>query len=162
MENLPRWIFASVAWHFKTIADSNSMPFFIEGVDEHESEDTEQDHVELRVTGPQIKEVSKDYYTVDVVVNFLVTNLMSMSGSNAYQIIDWCGILAKEMNKPIPIYKYGTGTDDDDSLIKCMQVRKDKLDSVKIFHFGQIDKTYRIRQSEIDANYKMDVKSSEV
>lgn len=162
MENLPRWIFTSVAWHFKEIADDNNIPLFIEGIDERESEDSEQDHVELRLTGPIIKEVSKDYYTFDTVVNFLVTNLMSMSGDNAYKIIDWCGILAYEMNKPLPIYKYGSGPDDDDSLIKCMQVKKNKSSSVKIFHFGQIDKTSRIRQSEIDASYEMDVKLNEV
>lgn len=162
MENLPRWIFSSVASHFETIADDNNIPLFIEGIDEHESEDSEQDHIELRLTGPIIKEVSKNYYTIDTNVNFLVTNLMSMSSGNAYKIIDWCGLIAYEMNKPIPIYKYGSGSGDDSSLIKCMQIKKNRSDSVKIFHFGQVDKTYRVRQSEIDANYKMDIKASEI
>jgi hypothetical protein len=161
MENLPRWIFASIADHFKTIADTNNIPFFVEGVDEQEPEDTQQSHVELRSTGPDMKEVSKDFYTVEVVINFMVTSLMDMTG-NAYEIFDWCGILAKEMQNPIPIYKYGNGVDDDDSLIGCLRVKKNSKDSVKVWHFGQIHKTDRVRQSEIDAAYEMDIKSDEL
>ena len=157
MKNLPRWIFSSVVWHFKTIADDNNIPYFVEGIDERDPNSMNQSHVEIRVTGPEIKEISNEYYNVEVVINFLLTSLMDMTGSRAYEIINWCGILSDEMNSPIPIYKYGDGAEDDDSLINCLRIRKNKSDSVKIYHFGQVSKTDRVRQSEIDAVYDMDV-----
>lgn len=159
MEHLPRWIFASIAYYFKSIADANSIPYFVEGVDEREPQDMRQSHAEMRVTGPDIKEISNGYYQVNVIVNILLTSLMEMSGVNAYQIINWSGIFAKNMQEPVPIYKYGDGPEDDQSLIGCLRVRDGKFDSVKIWHFGQVSRTDRVRQSEVDVLYEMEVKS---
>lgn len=153
MKKLPRWIFSSIVKHFETIANDNDIPYFVEGVDERDSI-MQQDHVEIRVTGPNIKEYPGNYYHVEVVVNFLFTSYMDMSG-NAYTLFDWCGILADEMNAPIPIYKYGDGG----ALIDCLRVKKNKADSVKIYHFGQMSTTDRFRQSEIDALYEMYVEN---
>jgi hypothetical protein len=161
MKNLPRWVFSSLASHFKTIADNNSIPFFVEGIDERESEDMRQSHVEFRITGPMVKEVSKEYYTVEVVVNALFTSLMELTGVNAYQIVNWCGVFAEEMHKPLPIYKYGDGPDDDGSLVGCLRVKKDAKDAVRVWHFGQISTVDRVRQSEVDATYEMDVTSED-
>lgn len=155
MNNLPRWIFSSLVYHFKTIADDNSIQYFVEGVDEREPDDMTQDHIEIRITGPEIKEISKDYYSVNVTVNFLLTVMMEMTGS-AYKIVNWAGILANEMLEPIPVYKYGSGVDDDGSLVDCLRIKRNRTDSVKIFHYGQVSRTDRVRQSEVDAAYEMD------
>jgi hypothetical protein len=159
MNNLPRWIFASVASHFKTIADNNNIPYFVEGIDEREPDNMRQSRVEIRVTGPKIKEVSKDYYRIEVTINFLLTYLMQMTGSDAYEIMNWCGIFSNEMLEPIPVYRYGSGAEDDDSLVGCLRIKKNRTDSVKTFHFGQVHKTDRVRQSELDAVYEMDVEN---
>jgi hypothetical protein len=155
MKNLPRWIFASLAKHFETVAATNSIPYFVEGVDERDEDNMQGSHVELRVTGPSIKEVANGQYHVEAVLNILVTSNMDMKGS-AYEIVQWCGIFQDEMLEPLPIYKLGDGVDDDQSLIGCLRAKGDKRAAVRVFHFGQVHTTDRIRQSEVDGVYEMD------
>jgi len=153
--NLARWIFQSIASHFKSVADGISLPYFVEGVDERSDDTMRVSHVELRVTGPVLKEVSNGYYNVDVVINFLFTKNMDSEGA-AFDIIQWTGVFANAMLDPVPIYKKGTGPEDDeDVLIGCLQVKKGRNEAVRIYHFGQVDRDTRVRQSEVDALYGM-------
>ena len=157
MKNLPRWLFASLAKHLKDIADTNSIPFFVEGVYERESDFMEVSHAEFRVTGPNITEVSNGYYNVNIVANLLLTSIME-SEPTAYTIVQWGGIFQEALLDPIPIYKLGVGADDTGALIGCLQIKK----AASLYHFGQISKTDRIRQSEVDAVLEMEVKESQV
>jgi hypothetical protein len=117
-------------------------------------------HVELRVSGPELKEVSNGYYNVKVIVNFLFTKNMDEVSADAFDLIQWTGVFANEMLQPIPIYKKGDGLEDDGTLIGCLQVHKGRNEAVRVFHFGQLDKDTRIRQSEMDALYGMNFQSS--
>ena len=161
MKNLPRWLFSSIAYHFEGIAAANNIPYFVEGIDERDDDNMQLSHVELRVTGPQTKEIAKGYYHVQIVINFMFTSLMDMAGS-AYELVQWCGILQDAMLEPIPIYKYGDGADDTQELIGCLRVKDGKYDAVKLYHFGQMSRTDRIRQSEIDGIYEMDIDESKL
>lgn len=155
-ENLARWIFASVAKHFESTASGLSLPYFVEGVDERTDDEMRADHVELRVTGPFIKEVSHNYWTVDVVVNFLFTSQMNLSGADAYNIVRWCGKFQNIMLDPIPVYKFG---DEPSTLVGCLVNKNNSAEAVRVYHFGQLDKDNRIRQSEVDALYGMTLKT---
>lgn len=154
-KNLARWIFQSVASHFKSVADGISLPYFVEGIDERADSTMRVDHVELRVTGPTIKEVSKDYYNVDLVINFLFTKNMDIVSADAFDLIQWTGVFVNEMLEPIPIYKKGDGVEDDGSFVECIRVKKGRNEAVRTYHFGQVDKDTRVRQSEVDAVYGM-------
>lgn len=156
-ENLARWIFQSVAKHFVATANGISLPYFVEGIDERSEDDMRASHVELRVTGPEVKELSNGYYHIKVVVNFLFTKEMEMSGADAFDLIQWTGVFAQKMMEVIPIYKKGTGADDDGSQIGCLRIDKGKNEMVRIFHFGQIKPDTRVRISEVDAVYSMDL-----
>lgn len=156
MENLPRWLFTSLVSHFETVASNNSIPYFVEGVDERDDSKMQASHAEMRVTGPNIKEHSKDWYHVEVVANVLLTSFMDTTG-NAYEIVQWSGVFQKEMLEPIPVYKNGTGAQDTGDLIGCLRPKGDRNYAVKLFHFGQVDMTDRVRQSELDCIYEMDV-----
>jgi hypothetical protein len=155
-KNLPRWIFQSVAEHFSAVASGISLPYFVEGIDERSEATMHSDHVELRVTGPSLKEISKDYYNVDVVINFMFTKMMDPVDSNAYALIQWTGVFADAMLLPIPIYKKGAGVEDTGALIGCLQIGKGKNEAARIYHFGQLDKDTAVRQSEVDAVFHMD------
>ena len=153
-ENLARWIFASVAKHFESTALGLSLPYFVEGVDERTDEDMRADHAELRLTGPWVKEISHNYWTVDVHINILFTKLMELSGADAYDIVRWCGTFQNVMLSPIPIYQYG---DSPLVTIGCLKPSDRSADAVRVYHFGQISKDVRIRQSEVDALYVMEL-----
>lgn len=156
-ENLARWIFASVAEYFNTIATGLSLPFFVEGVDERSDETMRVNHVELRITGPLVKELSNNYYRVEVDINLLLTYQMELAGADAYAIVRGCGTFQAAMLNPIPIYKYGPDSGDDDSLIGCLVVKDASANNVNIWHFGQIGKDDRLRQSEVDASFVMNL-----
>lgn len=158
-KNLARWIFQSLASHFKSVADGISLLYFVEGIDERSNDTMQENHVELRVSGPELKEVSKGYYSVKVIVNFLFIKNMDEVGADAFDLIQWTGVFANAMLQPIPIYKKGEGAEDDETLIGCLQVHKGRNEAVRIFHFGQLDKDTRIRQSEMDALYDMNFQS---
>jgi hypothetical protein len=159
-KNLARWIFQSIALHFKSVADGLSLLYFVEGIDERSNTTMQADHVELRLTGPEIKEVGNGFYTTKTVINFLFTKIMDEASADAYKLIQWTGEFAAEMLEPIPIYKYGTGLEDDGTLIGCLRVDKGRNEAVKVYHFGQLDKDTAIRQSVVDAVYTMDYSTS--
>lgn len=159
-KNLARWIFQSVASHFESVANGISLPYFVEGIDERSNDTMRADHVELRVTGPTFKEVSKGYYNVDLVINFLFTKNMNIISADAFDLIQWTGVFADVMLEPIPIYRKGSGAEDDDTLVDCIQVKKGRHEAVRTYHFGQTDKDTRVRQSEMDAVYGMNYTTS--
>ena len=158
-KNLARWIFQSIAVHFQSTASGLSLPYYVEGIDEMDDDIQRANHVELRITGPIIKEVSNGYFTVDVAVNLLFTRQMDSRDADVYSLIQWTGEFANVMLDPIPIYKKGTGADDDGSLIGCIDVKKGDNEKVRVWHFGRLDKDTRINQSVVDALYGMDYKT---
>jgi hypothetical protein len=160
MKDVPRWLFASIADHFRVIAAANNIPYFVEGIDERSDADMQASHAELRVTGPATKEESNGYYRLDVTINFMLTSFMDMVG-NAYELVQWGGILQEEMLAPIPIYKYGNESQDTGALLGCLRVKSAQRNKVQLYHFGQMNTTDRVRQSELDAVYEMWLTSEE-
>jgi hypothetical protein len=157
-ENLARWTFQSIVKHFVSTANGLSLPYFVEGVDERSDADMRANHVELRITGPEVKELSKEYYHVTAVINFLFTQQMDISGADAYAIMRWTGKFASVMMEPITVYKLGTGANDSpNTIVGCLRVDKGKNEKVRIFHFGQIKPDTRVRLSVCDAVYSMEL-----
>ncbi len=157
-ENLARWVFASISVYFKSIADGLSLPLLVEGVDEREPEKMREDHVELRVSGPLVREVSQGCWRTWTDINILLTNRMLMSQEDAYGIARWGGKFEQAMTNRIPIYKYGPDPGDDSSLVGCLTQRKGVSESIRLVHFGQISRVDRIRQSMVDGRYEMFLK----
>lgn len=154
-KNLARWVFASLSVYFKSITDSLNLPLLVEGVDEREPEKMQEDHVELRVNGPFVKEVSHGCWRTWIDINLLLVNRMMMSTKNAYDIVQWGGVFEQAMAERIPVYKYGSNPEDTGTLLGCLTGRKGSSESVRLIHFGQVNKVDRIRQAIIDARYEM-------
>jgi hypothetical protein len=152
--NWTRWITASVALYIKTIVDGLKIPLLVEGIDERSTNITHS-HAELRIGGPFAKELSKDYWRLQVDINILLTYLMKIDELNVYDLQTWCGILQVALDGPISIYKYGGETNDDESYVGCLRPKKDRYDANRVFNFGQINRVDRLRQAMIDAQYYM-------
>lgn len=154
--NWPRWVFTSTADYFKQVADRIELPILIEGIDDREAEKMRTgDHVEFRINGPAVAELSRGYFRLDVDVNLLLTSMMGGQTKNAYDIVQQAGVLLQSASGPIPVLKYGEGPDDDQSLLGCLTLRSGKRDAVRVIHFGQISRDDRLRQSAVDARYRM-------
>lgn len=156
--NWPRWVQASVADHFKLVAIAQGYPSLVEGIDERTTAFMEStDRLEIRVNGPFIKEQSAGYYHFEVSANILIMSHMGGQLPNAYSGVEMAGYMAQAASQPISIYKYGSGVDDDQSLIGCLTLRRGRDESVKVFHFGEVNREDRLRQFGVDVSLEMDI-----
>jgi len=157
--HLARWIFASVADYLKEVATDASLPIIVEGLDDRdEAFNTATDRAEIRINGPFTQELSHGFYEVSVDVNVLFSSRLD-GKKNGYSLHKFLGLFHEAMDDLIPIFKFGQDEeiDDPDVQIGCLSPRAGKNDAVRVFHFGQIDKTDRLKQSAVDARYKMEI-----
>jgi len=157
-QNLPRWMYASMAKHFGTVAGTitPSIKYFVQGVDEAEIGDFQSDSALFRMDGPVAHQGSAgagdEWYSVEIMI--LLTDIVQTTGDNAYSIYEWAGIFqASMMNDALQIFKYGNGVDDDDSLIGCLEPDPSLRNNVRVFNYGQIDKDLRIKQVSINGRF---------
>lgn len=154
--NWARWIHASVAKYLKGIADTNAIASLVEGIEDRTDEFMEAgDRVEIRMNGPFVQEVSKGCFRFWVDINVLAFSNTGEQAKNSYRLDEILGIFQAAMDSVIAVNRYGTGPDDDDTLLGCLFPRSGRNDSIRIFHFGEIDKDTSLRQGMIDARYIM-------
>ena len=161
--NWARWVFASVATYLRDIAKEAKLPVLVEGLDDRTNEFMEAtDRCEVRITGPYTREVSRNYFQVTLLVNVLFTSHYEEQ-KNQYAILNAIGVFHEAMDGPIAVYKYGNGPDDDEhELVGCLIPANGKNDSVRVLHFGQTDPTTRLKQSMVDASYKMEISTNDL
>ena len=158
-EKVPRWINASINKHFLGFRDIikqdqivkivSEVPLFIEGTDRQTS--NLEDFAELRINGPLIKECSKGYFDVDVMVNVIIQS--KMNNEDIYKHQRDIGTLLKAFTDHIDVFKYG----DDSSFFGCLVMRTDQSQKIDITNFGQIDPAIRLLQSVVAAEYRMNL-----
>jgi hypothetical protein len=150
LENVPRWLFASVANHFDENRQGLSM--FVEG--QHRATRTLKDFIELRFDGPYLTELSKGYWKVYVEINVLVQS--AMDDENFHRIHTNVGKVAVAFSD-IGVYKYGTGPDDDQSLLGCLKLVADARgkERIQISHFGKIAPHTEVLQATVEGHYEM-------
>ena len=159
--NWARWVFASVATYLKGIAQSESLPCLVEGLDDRTTAFMEApDRCEVRIMGPFTREVSRNYFCVELLVNVLFTSTYDET-KNQYAILQKVGAFHEAMDGAIAVYKYGNQPGDDEhALVGCLSPLTGRRDAVKVMHFGQIDATTRLKQSMVDARYLMEISNN--
>ena len=111
--NWARWAFASVATFLKQLAEDASIPALVEGLDERTTAYMEApQRVEIRMSGPFTKELSKDYYELGVDINLLFTSRYEIN-ANQYDIIKIVGQFHEALDGPIPMMRLGNEPGDD-------------------------------------------------
>ena len=160
--NWARWVFASVATFLKQVAQSQQLPVLVEGLDDRTTEVMEAtDRCEIRITGPFTRELSHDYFQIEVVVNVLFLSRYEES-KNQYAIMQKIGVFHEAMDGSIAVYKYGSGADDDEHvLVGCLSPIQGRSDAIRVMHFGQVDPTDRLKQSMVDARYRMEISTNQ-
>ncbi len=98
-----RWILASLNVYFKQVAAGLGLPVLVETVDERtEAFMHAVDRAEVRITGPFLKELSKNYYQAFVDVNVLLTSRFDPR-RNAYQVVGYSGVFQAALDQPIQV-----------------------------------------------------------
>lgn len=144
-QHWPRWFFASVSKHFDALRQG--LPMYVEGTDRDTA--TLRDFIEFRMDGPRIRERG-GVTRVDVIVNILVQS--TMDSRDDHRILKSEGIVLAAFTPTINVFRYGDGSDDDQSLLLCLKERDD-ID-VRINRFGIVDETVRKMQSTIEGHYR--------
>jgi hypothetical protein len=158
-----RWIFASVANYLKQVALEQNLPILVEHLDERtESFMRSTDRAEIRITGPFTQELSKNYFRVYVDVNVLLTSRYDGDSKNAYGILIYAGTFHEAMDMPIGVWNYGgepgdyvEGQPEMQKFLGCLKPRPGQ--DVRVMNFGQTDLVEKLKQTEIDARYVMEI-----
>ena len=141
--NWSRWVYASLAGHLHDAA--GSLPTLVEGVDDRTDEFMQATaRAEVRATGPNVHELSKNFWRVGIAANVVLT----VHVGSPYRIQDLAGLFQAAMDQPIGVKKYGA----DEAHLGCLSPGK-----VTITHFGQTDSTNRILQATVDCSYTIDL-----
>ena len=89
--NWARWVFASLATLLKGVAEDCNLPVIVEGLDERTTAFMEAtDRVEIRITGPFTRDLSRNYYELSVDANALFVSRYE-GGKNQYAILQAVG-----------------------------------------------------------------------
>jgi len=151
--NIPRWLFSSLAQLFKEDSDALSLHYFVESVDEEEPEDFNRNSALFRMNVPDVKLGSGSVSIYRIELQILLTCLPNTPNANAFDIYRWAGAFQERMLGYLPIYKYGNGPDDDQSLLGCLEPDPGVADYVRIVTYGQIDKTSRVWQVSVNGRF---------
>ena len=152
--NWPRWIKASVSKHFDD--SRGTLPMFIEGQYRHTRK--EKDFIELRMDGPQLTEISRDYWRIYGEVNVLITSVMD--NTNYHRIDTNVGIVAAAFTT-IGLFKYGVASSiNDQSQWGCWNLLQDsgKRQRLDIFRFGQVDVSSEVEQASVEGHYELKIR----
>ena len=169
--NWARWIFHSVADCLKEVATDADLPVLVEHFDERTAAfERAGDKAEIRITGPFDQELSKGYHRIYVDVNVLLTSRYDGASKNAATILKYAGLFHEAMSEPIPVWNFGDEPGDyveDDPpdhlypethvFLGCLIPRPGRNESVRVMNFGQLDKVDKIKQTEVDARYVMEL-----
>lgn len=152
--NLVKWCQASVQKYFSDLAIAGSIPIYFEGEDRQT--DKQVEYVEVRAHGPDIHEVSKDTFRIDMLINILITTVKG--GTNAWRNFEIAGVFQNACLADIPIFKLGNGPDDNPAeKVFCLPLRKDLSESmgVKFNNLGRVSTAANLIQSVVQAHYRL-------
>ena len=160
-----RWIFASVADYLKEVAVERNLAVLVEHLDERtEAFMQASDRAEIRITGPFTREKSRGCWEVFVDANVLLTSRYDSEGKNAYSILKHAGAFHEAMDGPIGVWNFGSEEGDyvesdpaTQRFLGCLLPRPGRNQSVRVLNFGQIDPVDKIKQTEVDARYVMEL-----
>jgi len=147
LENLPRWLTASI---FKHMDDRKGDWYcYIEGQERQTNE--QHDWIEIRRDGPNLTETSKDYWYVYMEINVLISS--AINKEDLYRIDRMVGTVVEAMKNFIRVYKYNDG----DELIGCLKLITDDKGKkrLQVNHFGQIEPKTPLLQASVEGHYEM-------
>lgn len=144
-EHTFRWLAASITVHFQ----NGLTDVYLE--DEKVDIDDSIDYYQIRLRDYNFINASKNYFN-----NIFTINILTQSIIDEYDFhkhYKRLGIIERKFDNSIPIYKYGDGDEDDDSLYACIV----KVEEIKTVDFGRIETTVPLRQGYVEAEYRLEL-----
>lgn len=150
---LARWIFASTSGDFGALASTAGIKMYVEG----QPRDTNKfsEFIEFRMDGPDTTEVSKGYFELRIEINILVTK--GQVDGEYHEIHRLVGEVQNMFKKTISVFRYGDGSNDDDTFVGCLVLQQSLRGrkSIETNHFGFVNPKDAILQATVEAEYRM-------
>ena len=102
--------------------------------------------------GPNITEISKNYFQVDIEINMLWSFIQDYENFHEPQRIT--GILMAAMTN-ICIYRYGNSVADNDELLGTLSLLQDKKNPIRVNNFGQVRPDVKLMQGTVEGTFRM-------
>ena len=149
-QHWPRWIFASVSKYFSGIAQTEGLFYFIEGT--HRTTKEHEKYIEFRMDGPNVTELSKNYFQIDVEINMLWS--FNQDQENFHESQRITGILLNAMTD-ICVYRYGDDFVDNSELLGTLSLQQNKKNPIRVNNFGQIRSDVKLMQGTVEGSFRM-------
>lgn len=149
-ENTTRWFIASLTDHFADVINASialAPPFSVTGYSLNSDEN--QDHIEMRIQGPYEKDIP-GWLVFEVPLSFLIT-FRQGGAKDMFTIDRWIGVYKDALRKPIEIFKSGSGSDDDNTLLGCLTPKVSKRELIRCDRYGFVDGNVPVQQATIVA-----------
>ena len=110
--------------------------------------------------GPHIQEISKGYFRVYIEISILIQSQIEDGLNNAgdfHRLYRDIGYAQLACSPCVHVYKYGDGTDDDNTQLDCLKLIygggfRNKLEAN---NFGQTGPSERLQQAAVEGHYEM-------
>ena len=147
----PKWLFLSAAKHF---TDSISgITTFVEGAQERNLSG-QSSWIEIRIDGPDIREVSKETMILESEINLLVATHIDHDAP-AQHVIN----VGKATNAftDFKVYQYGEESEDDGSFLEVARLEPlaEVKERIKVANMGQIDPSIKLLQTTVEGHYRL-------
>jgi len=147
--NVTKWIFASIAKHFSSIPN-----LYVTGT--HRDTSNQKEWVELKIDGPYIKHLSKDYYQLNIEIDAQIYTVQDPN--YAFNNLELQGKVLELFTECIRIYKLGNKPEDTgDFVFNIVMDDRDKH-MLDVSNFGPIDTDIKMVVSDIEGHYHQKIK----
>jgi len=157
MEYWLQWIAASIARHFATAC--SPLPVYSAG--EIPNPNNAITQIEIQIRDFEIARESKTTSRATVQIVAIVKTLIT---DNSYKHDTDIGNALKGYSDAIPVYKYGTPDDVENTgeYLGCLQLNiDDGRSSIEVLKYGKIDPTIDTYQASINAQYEITLENGE-
>jgi hypothetical protein len=145
-----RWCYSSINKFFDT--KKSSYDLYIEG--DIRTQQDEAEFAELRIDGPFISNPQKGLYYLDVEINILCQTHLDPRRFYTAQVM--VGTFTSAFTNQIPVYKYGDGPLDDNSLLGCFHLIG-RNQGVDVGYFGIVRSDTKIVQTTVEGHYRLEL-----
>lgn len=147
-KNWGRWITASM---LKYLDDNKPSGAFVYYEGQPRKTNGYDAWYEVRIDGPTARELSKDYWRLEIEVNILCSCGVDR---DLYHIDRMLGEMGALLSDAPGLFKLGDGPDDDQSQLGCLTLNmRDSNEGIIPHKFGQIEPKTPLIQATIEAHY---------
>ena len=148
-DNWTTWIFASVCKHFDS--HSNDLYLHIDGTARKTGDHANV--IELRLNGPIMRELSKNYYQIDAEVNLLIQT--AVKHANIYQHRRNLGIAEAACTRYIYLYQIGSESGATGNMFGCLTlVNTPRNNGIETKDYGIVRPQVDLQQATVEATYR--------